>query len=356
MAKLTSLALLVSALASGAFSSPAPHSEANHDVIHKRDPQRAQAMTVTVTKTVTSASVSTVTKCSTGTSSSRPQTSTTTGRTTSKTSSTPAAPTSTGEPTYDPGTCTWKVHGAGYFANKKEFTFFEDGLPDGLYASNYVVEDTYAGAPYNHVFEGQNVFSDGDFLNLKVPGVSNPRPNTGYAISSAEIVTTENNILYASVRTNAIFSTVPGTCHGIFFYLDDSQECDIEYLTDPNSQSNNIDTQSSQGAPIPLWYSNQAIKSGTPATQATGPAPYDVTAVHEYRIDWTKDFTAFYLDGQLQKKYTTNIPNKPGSWIWNNWANGDYGWSAGPPTQDNVFMIQNITMYYNTANDSNGCN
>lgn len=79
---------------------------------------------------------------------------------------------------------------------------------------------------------------------------------------------------------------------------------------------------------IPLWYSNQAIKANGQATQSTGPAPWDITAVHEYRIDWTKDFTAFYLDGVLQRKYTDNIPTKPGYWIWNNWANGDIGEST----------------------------
>lgn len=215
MAKFILLALFVGALAPCVFSSPAPLiSETDHNTIHKRNPQSGQ--TVTVTQTITTTSISTVTKCSTGTSSSRPQPSTTTSKptSTSTTSSTSRAPTATGEPTYDPNTCTWKVPGAGYFNNKKEFTFFQQGLPDGLYASNYIVEDSYAGAPYNHIFEQKNVFSDGNFLNLKVPGVRSPQPSTGYAISSAEIVTTESKITSASVRTNAIFSTVPGSCHG----------------------------------------------------------------------------------------------------------------------------------------------
>lgn len=138
---------------------------------------------------------------------------------------------------------------------------------------------------------------------------------------------------------------------GIFFYLDDTQECDIEYLTDPSSQANKIYQSPSNGAPVPLWYSNQAIRSGQKSTNGVGSAPLDVTVLHEYRIDWTKNFTAFYLDGALQKKYTTNVPNKPGSWIWNNWANGDSSWSMGPPKEDNIMKIQSIVMYYNTSND-----
>jgi len=121
------------------------------------------------------------------------------------------------EPTYGSSTRTWKVSGAGHFNHKREFNFSNKGcdLPEGLEASNYTVHDTCSGAPYNHIFETQNVYSDGEVLNLKVPGV--PVPPSGdsqYAISSAQIETTEDKILYASVRTKAIFSTVHGTCHG----------------------------------------------------------------------------------------------------------------------------------------------
>lgn len=83
------------------------------------------------------------------------------------------------------------------------------------------------------------------------------------------------------------------------------------------------DPKSADGAPIPLWYSNQAVTAGTSGTASTGPPPWDVTAVHEYRIDWTPDATTYYVDGMLQKQHTTNVPSQPGSFIWNNWANGD---------------------------------
>ncbi len=111
---------------------------------------------------------------------------------------------------------------------------------------------------------------------------------------------------------------------GLFFYKSDQQEIDIEYLSDPSSLSNNGPDE-----PIPIWYSNQAtdpVNSGP--TQGTGAAPSDCTfAVHEYRIDWTADFTAFYLDGKLQKKYSTNVADQAGPWVWNNWSNGDKGTS-----------------------------
>ena len=109
---------------------------------------------------------------------------------------------------------------------------------------------------------------------------------------------------------------------GFFFYESDRQETDIEYLTDPASLSNE-----GPGNPIPIWYSNQATNPQMlEPTRDTGPSPDDCTSqVHEYRLDWTPEFTAFYVDGIQQMNYTDNIPSVPGPWVWNNWANGDEG-------------------------------
>jgi hypothetical protein len=112
------------------------------------------------------------------------------------------------------------------------------------------------------------------------------------------------------------------TLAGLFFYKSDTQETDIEYVTDPRSLSN-----PGPGVPVPIWYTNQAVDPQRMAkTYQTGDAPTDCTTnVHEYRLDWTRDFTAFYIDGVLQKKFWVNIPSVPGTWVWNNWANGDRG-------------------------------
>jgi hypothetical protein len=105
----------------------------------------------------------------------------------------------------------WVVPGTGTFANKSVYTFEGNSLPAGLSASDYKVDDRSGGAPYNHVFTPKNVSVSGGFLNLKVPG--RQKPNATTPITSAE-VTTDKQMLYGSVRINAIFSDVPGTCHG----------------------------------------------------------------------------------------------------------------------------------------------
>ncbi|KAK5062898.1 hypothetical protein LTR84_004974 [Exophiala bonariae] len=249
---------------------------------------------------------------------------------------------------------TWIVPGAGAFQHRAMFNFTSGVLPRGLEMSHYTVQDTERNdvesphIPYNHIFEPVNVKIVNGILHLRVPGQQRDQPKDNNALSCAQITTSERKILHASVRTRAMFSREPGTCHGIFFYRNDQQETDIEYLTDPRSLSNNgVDE------PVPMWYSNQRVNPEEgPTTQGTGPAPFDATSkFHEYRIDWTADFTAFYIDGVEQKRFTDNIPSIPGPWVWNNWANGDRGWSYGPPENDNEFKIKSIVMYYNTQAD-----
>ncbi|KIX97298.1 uncharacterized protein Z520_06750 [Fonsecaea multimorphosa CBS 102226] len=246
----------------------------------------------------------------------------------------------------------WHVPGVGRFANRAVYTFEGHSLPEGLEKSNYTV---FCGnsndIPFHRRFDSANVRCSRGFLRLVVPGGQRPSKQNGNAVSSAEVTTVEKNILHGSFRTTAIFSAEPGTCHGIFFYKSDTQECDIEYLTDPTSLSNN-----GPDAPIPLWYTNQAVDpTKLDKSSESGPAPSDCTIhAHEYRIDWTVDFTAFYIDGVFQTNFTNNIPNVPGSFVWNNWANGDKGWAVGPPNRENVLKIQKIVMYYDTASNESG--
>ena len=184
------------------------------------------------------------------------------------------------------------------------------------------------------------------YLQLTVPGGQKTSP-----IQGGEVYTSVSDILYASVRTVAIFSPVAGTCHGLFFYKSDQQETDIEYLTDPNSTSN------PRNGSIPLQLTNQAA-DGIRADETYEPYPSPETAnseEHGYRIDWTAGKTVFYVDGVEAATYTTNVPTIAGTWLWNNWSNGDKGWSVGPPAQDNILKIRSIEMFYNRTSSQISC-
>jgi Glycosyl hydrolases family 16 len=252
-----------------------------------------------------------------------------------------AAPTSSSTQPFKAG-CLWNVPGVGSFTEMSNFKFEGTALPAGLQTNVYPVNDN---APFTHSFTASNAYVDDSFLNLRVLGKQTQSP-----IKCGEVQTTFKDIQYASVRTLAIFSDVPGTCAGIFFYKNDTQEIDIEYLSDPSSLSN-----SGANAPIPLLYTNQATVAGGIATHSIGPPPLDVTTLHEYRIDWVSGSTSFYLDGVFQKSFTENVPTQPGAWIFNHWTNGDQGFSVGPPQADSIFKIQNIVMYYNRTSTVGTC-
>lgn len=244
--------------------------------------------------------------------------------------------------------CTNVIDGVGTFTNSAVYTFNGSTLPEGLHAPDGELikdRDHPSPAPYNHVFQASNVAIKDGFLQIKVPGGQTPATAPNFAITGGQVFTEDAGILYASVRTHAILDTEPGTCSSTFFYKTNTQEIDIEFLSDPNSTANTAGKAS-------LHYTNQANPSITSAHLP----PSDIgSAVHEYRIDWTKDFTAFYVDGVLQQKYTQNVPTMPGTWLWENWSNGDIRWSAGPPAKDNVMKVQRIEMYYNTTSGTAKC-
>ncbi len=112
----------------------------------------------------------------------------------------------------------WKVSGVGNFDNRAVYDFSQGEFPDGLIKSDYTIsqrqEDNSDRIPYNPQYKPANVQVVDGFLTLTVPGRQKPTKRSGYRVSCAEITTAEQNILYASVRTNAILSSVPGTCAG----------------------------------------------------------------------------------------------------------------------------------------------
>ncbi|WYZ35153.1 hypothetical protein EsH8_I_001429 [Colletotrichum jinshuiense] len=222
------------------------------------------------------------------------------------------------------------VNSYGY-ANKLVFDFSKNpSFPSGLQKSNWPIGDEYR-------YDPANVVISGGYLNLKVPGGQNAQP-----YSSAEVATTVSNIKYASVRTVAIFSEPAGVCNGAFFYHNGTQETDIEWLSDAASLSN-------QGT-RKLWFTNQdADLNGAKTYNAVTPPANPTSAEHEYRLDWTPGRVRWYVDGVEIWTTTSDVPSASGPWVFNNWSNGDNGWSVGPPATEANFRIKDIYLYYNTA-------
>lgn len=96
------------------------------------------------------------------------------------------------------------------FASTTTFEFSNNALPTGLVISNDTIDDQSDNpeARFNHKFNPKNVqFKDG-YLELVVPGGQDTSP-----LQCAE-VSTEFEVMYASVRTYAILVGEPGVCNG----------------------------------------------------------------------------------------------------------------------------------------------
>jgi len=105
----------------------------------------------------------------------------------------------------------------------------------------------------------------------------------------------------------------------MFFYQSDSQESDIEYVTNSSASINTALSRQSQGT-TQVMYTNQPTSTGGSETHSGVPSPGNATLfAHEYRWDWTPSSTAFYIDGVLTQNFTTNVPDLPGQYMFNNW-------------------------------------
>ncbi|THZ19917.1 concanavalin A-like lectin/glucanase [Aureobasidium pullulans] len=227
--------------------------------------------------------------------------------------------------------CMITLPGVGRFNQYVKYDFAKwSKFPLGLSISNYgiIADPEDEEHPFDQFYGTKNVvLKRGRPLQLRVPGGQTQSP-----IQGAEFTTAYDDILFASVRTVAKVSNVAGTCHGFFFYKSDTQETDIEIRT---------------SFPTTLFLTNQ--KSSPKALTSTfdTKSPLGMTSdFHEYRFDWLKGVTKFYVDGKFVGSLKKNVPTMPGSMVWNNWANGG-SWSGRPPERDSALEIRSIEMYYN---------
>lgn len=200
-------------------------------------------------------------------------------------------------------------------------------------SSDWTISDLVREATVNLDYTPQNVAISGGKLQLTCSAYSNS--STGVSIRSGQIRTTRNDIKYGSFRaTYTVLSRSPGSVAGFFFYANDTQEIDVEI-------------QSKMG--------NQTIHLGNQPTQSTNvylPNNGVVTDEHDYRFDWLKNETRFYLDSVPAGGFTKDVPLVNGSISFNMWGNG--GSFSGPqlPATDNVMSIATISLYFNTSSSS----
>ncbi|KAF2111485.1 concanavalin A-like lectin/glucanase domain-containing protein [Lophiotrema nucula] len=170
----------------------------------------------------------------------------------------------------------------------------------------------------------------------------------GY-VSGAEMATVRNDSFYGSFRVGMKLASTTGTCGAFFWFYNNSQEIDMEFL---NRQFN--ESAGGMGAVNLVLQSPQSVKDGFDAAntsdfklQALNFNPDD--KFHEYRFDWSPERVAFYVDGKLVQEMTENVPTSAGKLFMNHWSNGDPLWSAGPPDTDTSIVVSYIKAYFNSS-------
>ncbi|ORY50677.1 concanavalin A-like lectin/glucanase domain-containing protein, partial [Leucosporidium creatinivorum] len=210
----------------------------------------------------------------------------------------------------------------------------------GLAISNYDVGST----PYIHNFDAANVDIVDGVLNLMVLGGT----KEGGSVSSSEVATVVDNILFGEITTRARATKVPGVCHGFFYYLasrTESLQVRLSFIF--LSSRSHLTLQSPPVQSIGLEFTNHG------STSTNKYVPYDfgdpTVDFHDYTVLWTAESTQFLVDGKMLATITENVPSKPGPWLFNSWSSGEPNWSAGPPTEDSVLEIESISGYYYTG-------
>ncbi|KOS18566.1 Beta-glucanase [Escovopsis weberi] len=169
------------------------------------------------------------------------------------------------------------------------------------------------------------------------------------AVTTAEIDTARHDLFYGSYRAGMKMTDVNGTCAAFFWYFNDTQEIDMEFLSRQFDRENNI-------YPVNLVIQSRASAeagfdaAGTDTFKQVN-LTFDPSAdFHEYRFDFFENRVFFYADSQLLAAMNGSaIPTTAGHLILQHWSNGNALWSGGPPTEDAFLSVSYVKAYFNST-------
>ncbi|CAH0016565.1 unnamed protein product [Clonostachys rhizophaga] len=169
-------------------------------------------------------------------------------------------------------------------------------------------------------------------------------------VLSAELDSSRLDLHWGSYRASMKLPQVPGTCAAFFWYFNDTQEIDMEFLSAQFDYTNNV-------YPLSLVVqSRQSKMAGYDATKTGTYRRVNLTfnptlGFHEYRIDYLPGKVAFYADSQLLVVMQgEEMPTRGGHMILQHWSNGNPLWSGGPPKSDSLMIVRYVKAYFNSSN------
>ncbi len=200
--------------------------------------------------------------------------------------------------------------------------------------------------PFGKSFDPSQVSSGRDGLSLVV------QHNQGEAnVRSAQLQSYAENILFGTFRAVMKLPTTPGTCAALFYFLNDREEIDMEFLssfavgTASVSPFNFFGTQTGDRNQV---YNPLAWKVIPYAEQQT-------SSFVEYRFDWSPSHVDYFIAGAKEHSTQLGVPQNPGLIIINHWSTGAVGWELGPPTAPATLVLQSFKAYYNSTYDPKTC-
>lgn len=180
-------------------------------------------------------------------------------------------------------------------------------------------------------------FNYTSYLSLNTARIDDETQDAG------EITFQEFNVSYASIRVKGRVHGAPGAVAGIFTYLNDTQESDIEIFTRAPDQY--------------VQYSNQPSSLGEPTWAEIPGATVNVTMPHMssyadwhvHRLDWTPGQSVFFLDDEQINATTLHVPvADPPSGLYIDMWSANSTWSGGMDIGKNAtFDILWIELLFN---------
>ncbi|KAA6408617.1 MAG: glycoside hydrolase family 16 [Lasallia pustulata] len=217
----------------------------------------------------------------------------------------------------------------------------------GPYGKNASLSNVVANPLHdNNTSAGPGLLGGDPGLQLWVRGGI---PQDGL-IPIAEIASARDDMLYGSFRASMKLTGTPGTCGAFFWYYNNSQEIDLEFLSRQFPPPSNASTTYPLNLVLQSPLSALANSAAHTPTFTTYPLPFCPTAAyHEYRFDWSPRAVTFYADSVPLASMNLSVPSAPGSVHLSHWSNGDAGWSAGPPAADAVLAVGYVKAYFNSS-------
>ncbi|KAI1457078.1 glycoside hydrolase family 16 protein [Annulohypoxylon moriforme] len=218
----------------------------------------------------------------------------------------------------------------------------------GPYGESYTPQNVISNNIANEqVFEGSGTKGGDAGLNLVVKSEIQNGMVTG-----ADVSTTDVHYFHGTFRAGIKVTDIPGTCSAFFWYMNDTQEIDIEFLSSEFNRDNNT-------FPVNLVLQSEESKdAGFDASKTDDfrkiNLPFDPTAdFHEYRIDFLPGRVLFYADSKLLTEMNgSGVPSTAGNLQVSHWSNGNVGWSQGPPKSDATTTVSYVKAYFNSSLES----